>query len=152
MSTSIFAEWASRYGGYVITVDNWSPHLEVCAGCIEPWKDKVRLVLSDSVQFLKEYTGEIDLIYLDSLDYPLLPEGAEPNPEYLEAVDISQTHNLKEFKAVEDRLSDYCIVLLDDSQLERGGKPKLLKRYLLDKGWTLLFDFQQCLFVKKLRG
>lgn len=151
MSTSIFGEWCARYGGHLIAVDNNENHLRICAECVQPWKNRIRLIMSDSITFLKQYTGPVDLLYLDSLDAPLLPEGEKPTEAFMSLINETQQHCLNEFKAIEDRLSDCCIVLADDNQLEFGGKPKLLKPYLMSKGYTLLLDYQQSVFVKRLR-
>ena len=146
MSTSIFAEWASRHGGQVISVDNWEPHLLVCEQCIQPWKDRVRLVLCDSVSFLQGYRGPVDLLYLDSLDYPVGENAEDPVATF-----AAQQHCLNEFRAIEDRLSEHCVVMSDDNQLPGGGKPKLLKPYLAQRGYLCLLDFQQTVWVKKLK-
>lgn len=146
MSTSIFAEWADRYGGHVISVDNHEPHLRICAECVAQWKHRVRLIMADSISFLKQYNGPVDLLYLDSLDYPVGEHAEDPVLTL-----AAQEHCLNEFKAIESKLSDYCIVMSDDNQLPGGGKPRLLKPYLASKGYLLLLDFQQCVFVKKLR-
>jgi hypothetical protein len=145
MSTSIFAEYVERYGGKLITVDNNREHLQRAMGYLEAFpKAKVSLIEADSGDFLTQYTGPCDLLYLDSLDYPL---DAEEKPE--EAVQAQQ-HNLKEFLVVEDRLPDNVVLLLDDNLLPGGGKPKLLKTCLIQKGWTCLLDYQQSVWVKEL--
>lgn len=145
MSTSIFAEWGSMHNGYVISVDNYLPHLEICLSCVEEWKDNVSMVLSDSVEFLGNCDKSIDLLYLDSLDYPI-----SENADNLGMIQAAQSHCLNEFMAIENKLQENTIVLIDDNQLPRGGKPKLLKQYLAQRGWVLLLDFQQSLWVRQL--
>jgi FMN-dependent NADH-azoreductase len=60
----------------------------------------------------------------------------------------SQSHCLAEFRAIEPRLQKNTIVLIDDNMLPFGGKPKLLKEYLDQKGWVCLFDYQQTLWIR----
>lgn len=145
MSTSIFAEWASRHGGIVISVDNEPTHLQICEECITPWGEYTRLILSDSVEFLSSCSFSPDLLYLDSLDYPI----AE-NAENREMIDAAQQHCLNEFLAIEKRLKPSCILLVDDNTLGGGGKPQLLKRHLMDTNWIMLLDHQQTLWVKEI--
>jgi hypothetical protein len=91
------------------------------------------------------YKDQVDLIYLDSLDYPIGTDAGN-----IAMQDAAQKHNLAEFIAIEDRLTEKTIVLLDDNTLPGGGKPKLLKDYLIAKEWICLLDYQQSLFVKKV--
>src|SRR3990167_4060231 len=49
-------------------------------------------------------------------------------------------HFLKELKAAEDKLTDQSIIILDDNAWKDGGKCKLTKEYLIEKGWTCLWD------------
>src|SRR5574343_374682 len=71
MSTSIFGEYVVRYGGRLITVDLIPQHLEICKQCTMPYSSAIDYVLADSVDFLSKYEGQVDLLYLDSLDYPV---------------------------------------------------------------------------------
>jgi hypothetical protein len=144
MSTSIFAEYIARYGGKLVTCDNSEMHLRKAETFISKWQHiEVDMVLSDSVTFLKQYNGPCDLLYLDSLDYPIGENAGD-----VQMRDDAQNHILEEFKAAEVWLSDTAILLLDDNALPEGGKPKLLKQYLMHRGWVCLLDFQQTLWVK----
>lgn len=143
MSTSIFGEYVKRYGGKLITVDLFPQHLEVCKECTKEFSDHISYIESDSLRFLSTYMGPCNLLYLDSLDYPV---GTDAGNVAMQQA--AQQHNLLEFKAIEKRLSDWCIILLDDNTLPGGGKPKLCKEYLITRGYTCLLDYQQSLFVK----
>jgi hypothetical protein len=145
MSTSIFGEYIFYHGGRVITVDNYEPHLIVCQECTQEWIDHISYVLSDSLSFLSECSEAPDLLYLDSLDYPIGEEA-----DNVEMRNAAQLHCLSEFKAIEDKLKSDTILLADDNQLPGGGKPKLLKEYLIHKGWKCILDFQQTLWVKEI--
>jgi len=145
MSSSIFGEFLHKYGGHLITVDNFHPHLVTCQECTLEWCDCIDYVLSDSLSFLKDFQGRVDLLYLDSLDYPV-----GEDKDNIQMRDAAQLHCLNEFKAIEPRLPKDVIVMADDNQLPSGGKPKFLKEYLQKKGWICLLDFQQTIWVRKV--
>jgi hypothetical protein len=172
MSTIIFGEYISRYGGNLISVDISGVSLECAKHCLKEWPSiDVKLVESDSVSFLSEYTGKCDLLYLDSFDYPIcqLARCYSDIPDLGKAIESlsslsrekilaeqmtligdCQRHALKEFQVIEDRLSDDVILMIDDNQLAGGGKPRMLKDYLLSKDWVCLMDFQQSLWVRRV--
>lgn len=171
MSSSIFAEYVSYYGGKLYVVDNNEEHLDICDSILEEWPDiDCSLHYSDSVKWLKKYKGKCDLVYLDSYDFPLGPmldkyKGKEDLGEAITTVlsfstervleefgDIvlpCQKHCLDEIKAIEPNLSDNAIVLIDDNNLPAEGKPRLAKRYLHEQGWFCLADGQQTLWMRK---
>lgn len=146
MSTSIFAEYVQKYGGKLTTVDLIPMHLEVCKQCTSQFKDVIEYIESDSLIFLANHPGNIDLLYLDSVDYPV---GNDEGNKLMQFA--SQSHCLKEFQAIEARLNPNCLLLIDDNQLPGGGKPRMLKAYLATKGWICLMDFQQSLWIKELK-
>ncbi|MFH1547075.1 MAG: hypothetical protein ABIC57_01160 [bacterium] len=148
MSTSIFGEYCSRHGGKLYTVDLIETHLNICRECTSEHSRNIEYVLSDSVAWLKKAARvNIDLLYLDSLDYPV---GSQADDIRMQ--EAAQVHCLNEFKAAESsgKLKDNCLILIDDNQLPGGGKPRLLKQYLKAQGWTCLLDLQQSLWVRKL--
>lgn len=145
-STSIFGEYIHRYGGELYVIDLDPNNIEVCKEVTKEWSAKTTYIVSDSISFLSGFKEPIDLLYLDSYDYPLNP--------YEEPVlaKASQDHCVEEFKAAARSkcLTDKTILLIDDNQLPGGGKPKKLKEYLVANKWKCLLDFQQSLWVKKL--
>ncbi len=146
MSTTIFARYVHKYGGRLITVDNNEEHLMRAIGYVADYSDHVEFQLSDSVGWLQQYHGECDLLYLDSLDYPV---GEQADDRELQLA--AQEHCLNEFKAVESRLPTHTILLVDDNRFPGGGKPGLLKAYLRELGsWTCLLDLQQTLWVQRI--
>ena len=170
-SSTIFCEYISRYGGKLISVDN-SPHsIKAAEECTAAYQIEKKFHLSDSVAFLQQYKGPCDLVYLDSYDYPygelLNAFGGEKDVEVAEeklmkltrteidslfgsVITPCQQHCLNELNAIESKLQEDSIILIDDNQLPGGGKPRLSKEYLLDKGWTCLLDFQQTVWVRSL--
>lgn len=157
MSTSILAEYISRYGGKLISVDISRDNLNAAKGCIAQWPGiDVQLVESDSVGFLQGFQEPCHLVYLDSVDYPFLMDAtgtlfidSDTDPGYVKQKNLAQQHNLLEFNAIKDRIVDGGLLLLDDNRLPGGGKPKLTKEALLKEGWLCLLDFAQSLWVKK---
>lgn len=148
MSTSIFAEYIDNYGGCLISIDNNKEHLRRCAIFLKDFIEKktnIHLILGNSISYLEKYSGACDLLYLDSLDYPV-GESANDSTKQLE----SQLHSLKEFQAIEDRLSKKAIILIDDNRLPGGGKPFLLKDYLYRKKWICLLDHTQTVWIREL--
>ena len=145
MGTLLFAEAIGKYGGKIYTVDNYLPHIEACKRVTSEWADKIKYVYSDSLEFLRgfkeKYDSKVDLLYLDTLDYPLTPQEG--------AVEPCQEHQLEELKLAYPNLSSNAVVLLDDNDLPGGGKTRLSKEFLFKKGWHLLADEQQSLWVRK---
>lgn len=142
MSTKLFCEYISRYGGKLISVDINRRNLEMCAKWTQKYDCDKQFIQSDSVEFLSNYSGEVDLVYLDSYDYPIpFNQG-----EALKA----QTHNLNELIAIEPQLTETSIVLFDDNYLDGGGKPRLAKEYLRKRNWFCLLDYQQSIWVRSI--
>lgn len=141
MGTLLFAEVVGKYGGKIYTVDNYPPHIEACKIITAPWAGSVVHVESDSLEFLKGFEETIDLLYLDTMDYPLTPEEGDPA--------ACQEHQLKELKLAYPNLSPKAVVLLDDNDLPGGGKTAMAKEFLFKKKWKLLYDAQQSLWVRK---
>jgi hypothetical protein len=145
-STTLFCEYITRYGGKLISIDINPNNVNNAINWTAGYSINKEFIISDSVAFLKQYNGPVDLIYFDSWDYPLDNEPDIDLRRYQ-----SQQHNLNELKAVEQRLSSCSIILLDDNQLPGGGKPKLTKDYLVKKGYICLLDLQQSIWIKQLK-
>ena len=143
MSTLLFCEIAKKYSGLVVSIDISKENLDMCREIINEndLGARLKLIQEDSIKALQEYADPpIDLLYLDSLDYPLKPEEGP--------VKLCQQHQLNEYLAIKDKLSKRAIILLDDNQLPEGGKAKLTKEKLLEDGWELLIDSQQSLWQR----
>lgn len=151
MSSSIFGEYCYRYRGKLYSIDLYPQHLEMCKHCTAAFSSNIEYVLSDSITWLRE-TKRItaDLLYLDSLDYPISPDGFLVIDE--EEKIASQRHCLNEFLAAlgSGKLTNTSIVIADDNQLPGGGKPALLKEHLAKSGWKCLMDFQQTVWCREL--
>lgn len=154
MSTSIFAEYISRYGGKLITVDNNLEHLGRVKSYLKKWPEiNVEFVYSDSVEFLSQYNDQCQLLYLDSFDYPYgellnIYGGKEDIDKailtlnnlgrdevltrHFDIIFPCQEHCLKEFQSIESNLTQKTILLIDDCIMAGGGKGRILKDYLLE--------------------
>lgn len=140
MATIFLGDYANNYDKRLYTVDILPVAIALSKSLTLEFKDNITYVTDDSLHFLKDFPEKIDLLYLDSYDYPI-----DENPE--EAL-VSQTHQLNEFKAAEDKLTDQSIVILDDNAWPNGGKCKLTKVYLIEKGWECLWDDFQSVWIR----
>lgn len=138
-STFIYGNFVKKYGGHITTIDIEPVNMAVCKLATEEFKDQITYVVDDSLHALTLLKEPIDLLYLDSLDTPIEPEADASH---------AQEHCLKEFKLAEYLLHDKSIVLIDDNNFANGGKSRLVKKYLKEKGWRLLLNAQQSLWIR----
>lgn len=136
-STVIFGSFVKKYGGHITTIDIDEKNMGVCRQVTEEFRDQINYVVEDSLTALPKLDGMIDLIYLDSLDTPITGDATE-----------AQEHNLKEFKIIEKKLHNKSIILIDDNDFENGGKARLTKKYLAERGWRVIINFQQSIWIK----
>jgi len=174
MSTLIFARWCYEHSGFMFSVDNSIEHLRTARRVIGDWLAQyVTFIHSDSVAFLNRVGDQsIDLLYLDSLDYPYgemldLHGGrvdiqkaaselwAMTDEEVLamhgDLILPSQAHCRNELLAAMHALKPTSIVLIDDANFPGGGKPRLAKQVLRESGWLELSSHgdQQTLWVRQ---
>lgn len=135
-STVLFGEFCKLYGGTLITIDNTESHMNICKKLTKEYSSNIKYITGNSLEELGKLICKVDLLYLDSFDLDLVGDRLP-----------SQEHNLKEFKISESMLHENSIVLIDDC-FGGNGKPKLTKQYMIDKGWKVLHENQQILFVK----
>lgn len=140
-ATIVFGKWAKHNNAILHSVDISEKSIEVAQ--IEVNKkglaSNVKIHHSDSIAFLENFKEKVDFLYLDSYDYSDDPE-----------VQIkSQMHHLNEFKAIENKLHENTIVLIDDCALPNGGKGKLVVEYMLKKDWKILMEAYQIMLVRK---
>ncbi len=140
-ATIVFGKWAKLNNAFLHSVDineesTNAAQKEVYAQDLQEY---VKIHLSDSLAFLERFDENVDFLYLDSYDYSNDPE-----------VQLkSQTHHLKEFKIIENRLHEKTIVLIDDCRLPNGGKGKLVVDYMVKKDWKILMNEYQILLIRK---
>lgn len=139
-STLIFGEFCKRNIAKLKTVDIKQENLLVSQNVTKEYAPYIEYIHRDSIQYLLNYVGKIDLLYLDSLDCNCDPK---------EANEIPQKHQLSEYQAAKKNLKVGSLVLLDDCQFENGGKCKMTKAQLKAEGQTLLLDSYQSLWEIK---
>ena len=166
-STVLFAELLHQLGGCLWSVDCDSAHVELARRLTDKYAGVRNIVLADSVQFLQtglaqqpQFPGRIDLLYLDSYDYPIEELERRYTPHELrnrgdqtiaeecgDLVNGPQAHCLAELQAAWPYLHSRSLVLIDDNDFPGGGKPRLAKQWLVREGWICLLDQQQTVWV-----
>lgn len=142
MSTLVFADVCKRNNSHLFTVDNNPDALYVCRNITKEFAEVVTYVENDSVAFLQEFNQSIDFLYLDSMD---CPEYDAPTSTRLIQ---SQIHQLTEMQTAIDKLSSDPVILLDDNQFENGGKTRLTKVFLQERGFTERASGKQSLWTR----
>jgi hypothetical protein len=128
MSTLLFSEYVKYRGGHLHACDIEKKNVDNAKYFCRKNQNVISFYIEDSINFLKEFTQKIDFLYLDSLD------GQIPG---------ANEHQLKEFKEAENKLSDNCLILLDD----KGMKTELSAEYMKKKGLKIINETdQQLLF------
>jgi len=78
---------------------------------------------------------KIDLLYLDAWD-------VTPGSPYAES-------HLEIYNKLKDKLSDNCLILIDDTDVGNGGKGKLVIPQLIKDGFLMIFNRRQTLFIRR---
>jgi hypothetical protein len=125
-STLLLAEFASRYGCKLWTCDVDPTSIALCRELTLPYASHIEYVVSDSVQFLREFPDPIDFLYLDSMDFT--PKDPDP----------PQDHAVREGQAALHALHTQSIVLVDDCLATKGGKGGKVIPYFLGQGWQVI--------------
>lgn len=167
-STQIFSEFARSQNVELYTVDHSEEHLKVTR-LIADHYPKHFVIHNDSIQFLSVFNKKINLLYLDSMDYPygkLLEEygGKEDLTKAITKVNAlneseiiakhqdiilaSQQHCLNELQTAMSHLAEKCIVLIDDNNLAGGGKARLAKLLLEQAHFLCILDHYQSLWIR----
>lgn len=166
--------------GQLYTVDTSADHLARCKAITERYK-VTSYHCDDSVEFLKDRaaikfqpptapgqpSGLIDLLYLDSFDYPYgtlleayggksdidsarkIVEGMSDEAivdRFGSVIAPCQEHCLAEIQAAAPSLTPGAVVLIDDV-LPGGGKPRLAKEWMRAQGWLHVLEDYQTLWV-----
>lgn len=142
-STLIFGNYSKRYEGVTYSVDSSALAIENCKKATRSVSDCIQYTIADSVTFLHEFKGKIDLLYLDSMD---CPEYDQANSADLIA---SQQHQRREIEAAFNKLGDKALVLLDDNDFANGGKTRLSKLFLQQNGFVELISWRQSLWARE---
>jgi len=136
-STYIFGQFIYLYGGHLTTIDISPENMDICKLATQKFAKDIDYIVDDSLSALAKLDQPIDLLYLDSLDVPETGDATE-----------GQEHNLKEFKLAEHLLHEGSLLLIDDNNMDNGGKSRLTKDYVASQGWKLILNFDQSLWIK----
>jgi hypothetical protein len=139
----VFGSFCRQYHLHLHTVDISSAAIELSRHATHSCAEFITYTVGDSVLFLKNFPQKIDLLYLDSMNCPENDSADSPT------LIASQQHQLKEIEAAFDKLSADPIILLDDNDFDNGGKTKLSKIFLQQKGFTDITSWKQSLWLKK---
>ena len=177
-STILFDQFSGWAGARdlrirVDSVDVSRENVRFCRRELRPGTT-VRLHVGDSVAWLKRRTEPIDLLYLDSADYPYpeifgaFTEGRsdQASTDYIEnvvdpaliwercstAIEKCQMHALEELLAAEERIPRGGLVLVDDWGVPCGGKAGLARDYMRRNGFHLICEAYQTLWRKGSAG
>jgi Methyltransferase domain len=140
MATITFGAFCMRYGKHLWTVDILPDAIALSKKMTIKFQNAITYVTGDSVEFLLDFPGKIDLLYLDSMDCP--DDDSEP-----ERLRQAQEHQLRELKAAWDKLHERSIILLDDNDFANGGKTRLTNQFLDEQGWTCLMADKQVIWI-----
>jgi hypothetical protein len=131
-STVLFCDVLDKFGGHLWSVDINPKNVEFCEQITKEWEDLRNVICSDSVAFLENFSDKIDLLYLDSWDYPYFElidiYGNRYNPasaletlagmtddeiaeKHADMIMPSQEHCVKELEAALPLLHDQSIIL-----------------------------------------
>jgi ADP-heptose:LPS heptosyltransferase len=125
--TYLAGSFVSRFGGHLTSVDIDKAKCNFAREWCSIFGTSVQIEQQDSVAFLRQFTGKIDVLYLDSLDT------TEPG---------HADHCVKEFEAASPHLHDRSLVTIDDTPWNAGafvGKGARLVPQLLEKGWRIIY-------------
>jgi predicted O-methyltransferase YrrM len=140
-STIVFGLWAKQHGAHLHSVDIDPTAIAQARAAVaaQGLSDAVSFAAQDSVAFLSGLQTPVDFLYLDSYDY-------DPRDQAVQKA--SQEHHLQEFLAIESRLHEDSIVLIDDCAQPGGGKGKLVIEHMLKQGWRVVMDRYQVLLAR----
>lgn len=138
-STLKFADYCSKFGGKVYSVDIDSESVALSSWMVSrKYPDvEVNVIHSDSVAFLESFDEPIDVLYLDS--------------------DNDANLILNEAKAALGCLHEDSIILIDDcfseEKKETHGiqKGDLVIPFLEENGWQMVANHYQALFIHEDR-
>jgi FkbM family methyltransferase len=94
----------------------------------------VNATTDDAISYAKSFDKKIDLLFLDAWDVFYSSEYAEKHLEI--------------YTILKDKLSDNCLILIDDTDIGNGGKGKLIIPQLIKDGFQCLVNRRQSLFIR----
>jgi hypothetical protein len=123
--------WArSGHRVFSVDVDAAASDLtrKVCSGL-----DNVSVVTADGIEFLRTFSDSIDFLYLDAWD-------VVPGTPFAEK-------HLEAFETARRKLGAQHAILIDDTDIEDGGKGRLLIPRLIELGYERVTQGRQTLLT-----
>lgn len=138
MSTLILSALALATHSYFASLEINPENIVSAKSMLSAHNRFADFICGDSVATLSMFPNfrQIVVLYLDSYDY----DPKNPLP--------AQMHQLAELGAAYGKLSADAVVLLDDCNMEGGGKGLLADQFLKERGWKLVHDGYQKLFSR----
>ena len=131
MSTIMFADYAKFINGKLHTCDISNENIINAKKFTYKFNKFINYYVEDSVNFLNNFKGKIDFLYLDSYD------GHDP-------VKASK-HQLNEAKASINKLHKNTLVLLDD----KGTKTNLSIDYYIKNDFKILNETENQILLSQ---
>jgi ADP-heptose:LPS heptosyltransferase len=135
-STYLFGSYLRARGGRLHSVDLSPEHCRFAKTWTAVYGDTVQVHERDSIGFLQEFTGPMDVLYLDSLD--------TTEPGHAE-------HALREAEVAMPKLHERSLLLIDDTYWREGafcGKGALAVPWLVRHGFRILYAGYQVLLTR----
>lgn len=133
-STAVFGRYCQLIKGHLTSIDLDENHCNYARKWCRQFEPHVTVTQSRGDDGLRNFSKEIHVLYLDSLD--------SEHPAH-------QEENLKEFKAAEPKLRSDSIVCIDDTPAPGVGKGGLTVQHMLQNGWKYLYQGYQVVMVRK---
>ena len=124
--------WCST-GAQVYSIDIDKQAVAVAKESCKKYRN-CKILRRDGLGFLKKYSGTIDLLYLDAWD-------VAPGTNYAE-------NHLLAYLAAKPKLNEINIISIDDTDIGRGGKGRLLLPVLKADDYTILVTGRQTVAIK----
>ncbi|GJQ28595.1 MAG: hypothetical protein HBSAPP03_04790 [Phycisphaerae bacterium] len=102
---------------------------ETCGAC-----PNVSIYCADGIEFLRQFSGVIDLLYLDAWDA-------------IEGIPYAEKH-LEAFQVARPKLARRSLILIDDTDVAFGGKGRQAIPAIIRDGYDLLFVGRQTLLLR----
>jgi len=126
--------WAQRTRARRIVSIDINPHISQLTRDHTSRFPAVEVITADALSYLKECRLAIDLLYLDAWD-------VEPNSPYKE-------RHLDAFRLAQPLLNPRAIVLVDDTDIDSGGKGELVVPEAVSLGFHVLWTGRQTAISK----
>ena len=96
----------------------------------------VNAITNCGLKYADDIDYKIDLLFLDAWDV-------------MHGSPYAESH-LEIYNKLKDKLSDNCLILIDDTDVGNGGKGKLVIPQLIKDGFLMIFNKRQTLFLRRI--